>query len=129
MKYRNSGDSCAAENEYLRVFYTENTDCKIKTGFTKRKANKKTVIHCRENCIEWQQFYPVGIRPTSTTEVICQPSSYLESGTLCILVISGCPAYISGLDEGDFLSSRLFDIRNRKKLYVMSEKAFRKIII
>lgn len=113
------------ESEFLKIFYPENTGHKLKIGFTKKKANKKTVIHCRENCIEWQQFYPVGIRPTSTTEVICQPSSYLESGTLCILVISGCPAYISGLDEEAFSSARMFDARHCGKLYVMSERAFR----
>lgn len=98
-----------------------------KIGITQRKAGNKTQIRCENNSVIWIQRYPLGIEPVSEETVICQPSAFMEKDCVCVLVISGKPDIITGLEEGNFLSAKSWERRSTDKLYVMSENAFLKL--
>ena len=103
------------------LFYT---GVNYKIGKTKEAAGKRTQICCKDNAVIWKQQYPLGIAPVSTENVICQPGAFIEKGMVCILVITGKPDIIEGLEDGAFLSAKSWGNADSSKLYVMSEKAF-----
>ena len=103
------------------LFYT---GVNYKIGKTKEAAGKRTQICCKDNAVIWKQQYPLGIAPVSTETVICQPGSFIEKGMVCVLVITGKPDIIEGLEDGAFLSAKSWGSADSSKLYVMSEKAF-----
>ena len=103
------------------LFYT---GVNYKIGKTKEAAGKRTQICCKDNAVIWKQQYPLGIAPVSTENVICQPGAFIEKGMVCVLVITGKPDIIEGLEDGAFLSAKSWGSADSSKLYVMSEKAF-----
>lgn len=109
---------------FIRVIDTNKDGIDYKIGITQKKADKRTRISCKDNNVIWSQTYPLGISPVSEENVICQPSTFIEKGRVSILVISGKPDLIEGLEEGAFLSAGSWDRHSSDKLYVMSEKAF-----
>ena len=106
----------------LRLVEFEHLNTVFKVGVTESAANRHTVIHCEPRGVIWEQIHPVGISPAETRTVICPPS-FLESGKVCILLIDGAPANITGLDEDIYLSAK----REYREggLYVMSVAAFK----
>lgn len=112
---------------FLIVNYFNKNGIDYKIGVTRKKANKRTRIHCKNNHVIWEQIYPLGRSPVSMETVICQPSSFMEKKRICVLVIAGKPDGISGLEEGVFLSAQSLNGFATNKLYVMSEKAFSKL--
>ncbi len=99
--------------------------CYIKNAFTQKRANKKVAIQCNDEQIVWERAYFCGqpARPQIETTVICKPSFLINDKECSILVISGKPSMIGGLDEG--IISAVQDINkgiDDKKLYVMSKK-------
>ena len=93
--------------------------------FTARRANKRTIINCVDNYIEWEQLpmlpmsrgcvYGIKERILSVT-----PSKeYVR-----IVVIMGKPTVITGLDDGIFRSANKFD---EGYVNVMSETRFKKL--
>lgn len=111
-------------NNKILVEYLNKNGVDYKIGVTRRKANKRTRIHCKNNHVIWEQIYPLGWHPVSEETVICQPSAFMEKGVVCVLVVAGKPNGISGLEEGVFLSAQSWDSSNPNKFYVMTEKAF-----
>ena len=105
-----------------RILYYTGVNYKI--GKTKEAAGKRTQICCKDNAVIWKQQYPLGIAPVSTENVICQPGAFIEKGMVCVLVITGKPDIIEGLEDGAFLSAKSWGSADSSKLYVMSEKAF-----
>ena len=103
------------------LFYT---GVNYKIGKTKEAAGKRTQICCKDNAVIWKQQYPLGIAPVSTENVICQPGAFIEKGMVCVLVITGKPDIIEGLEDGAFLSAKSWGSADSSKLYVMSEKTF-----
>ena len=90
-----------------------------------KKAGRGTRIHCRENgTVYWEQFYPFGgmSQPQREEFVLMKPKC--ESGECTIVVISGKPAMIIGLDECGFVSAKGAR-KNESDIYVMSEAAFK----
>ena len=55
--------SIQEETEYLNIYYLHTEARPYKIIFTKRKANKRTKIHCTGNQIIWERMYPLGISP------------------------------------------------------------------
>ncbi len=106
----------------LQVVEFTHLDTTFKIGVTNETANRHTVIHCEANGVVWEQLYPVGISPAETRSVICPPA-FLERGKVCILLIDGYPANITGLDEAIYLSAKR-EYRDGG-LYVMSTAAFK----
>ena len=63
--------------------------------------------------------------PIPTVAPTYQPSALMEPDTFCLVVISGQPNTVSGLDEGIFSSlGKLHADSPKDKLYVMSEHTF-----
>lgn len=93
--------------------------------FTKKRANKYSIIHCVNNTVEWEQF-PVLPRVAGRYHGIREPIISLAPSEDCIkiLVIKGKPNSITGLDDGNFRSIHRYDERF---INVMSEARFKEI--
>ena len=99
----------------ISIEYLNKNGVNYKIGKTKEAAGKRTQICCKDNAVIWKQQYP---------HVICQPGAFIEKGMVCVLVITGKPDIIEGLEDGAFLSAKSWGNADSGKLYVMSEKAF-----
>ena len=114
----------STSDSYISVEYLSKNGVNYKIGKTKEAAGKRTQICCKDNAVIWKQQYPLGIAPVSTENVICKPGAFIEKGMVCVLVITGKPDIIEGLEDGAFLSAKSWGSADSSKLYVMSEKAF-----
>ena len=98
---------------------------KYEIYFTRKRANKYSIIHCKNNTIEWEQFpfLPriMGRRYGEREPIISlSPSKELVR----IFVIMGKPNSIIGLDEGIFRSIHKYD---ENYINVMSEARFKEL--
>lgn len=112
------------ENEFYKTIYFERQDKPYYVYVSKRTANKGTQIHCREDgAVYWEQLYLFGgmSRVSSEENVLIKP--YANKEKIQIVLISGKPGAINGLDEGIFVSSR--GKKRENCIYVMSETAFK----
>ncbi len=90
---------------------------------TLKKAGKRTEINCGADII-WKQIYPVShLAPAIETAVITKPN-FAEKGERGIVLISGKPLVITGLDDGHIVSSR-GKVKSDDDIYVMSSAAFK----
>ena len=91
--------------------------------FTRKRANKYSIIHCKNTTIEWEQF-PVLPRVAGRVDGKREPIIKLAPSKDCIriFVIMGKPNSIIGLDEGIFRSIHKYD---ENYLNVMSEARFK----
>ena len=103
----------------ISIEYLSKNGVNYKIGKTREAAGKRTQICCKDNAVIWKQQYPLGIAPVSTETVICQPGSFIEKGMVCVLVITGKPDIIEGLEDGAFLSAKSWGSADSSKLYVM----------
>lgn len=123
-RYRRFG-KVVAENELCKTVTLFADGLKYVVYVTKKAATKATQIHCRENgTVYWVQFYPFGgMMDASTVETaLIKPAR--QKDEICIVLITGRPAVITGLDEGIFVSAKQ-RIRKDTDIYVMSETAFK----
>lgn len=112
-----------AENERFQTTEFCFRDIEFSLHILKRKANKHTTIHCAENGgVTLEQAYPVGISPLRETTTILHPGE-IENNKVTILVITGAPGWITGLDQGVVHSSRYGC--QKTGFYVMSESALK----
>ena len=93
--------------------------------FPRKRANKYSIIHCKNTMIEWEQF-PVLPRIAGRRYGIREPiiSVAPTKESVRIVVILGKPNSITGLDEGNFRSVHKYD---EPYINVMSEARFREI--
>ncbi len=93
--------------------------------FTRKRANKYSIIHCKNNTIEWEQF-PIMPRIAGRMYGICEPiiSIAPTKESVRIVVILGKPNSITGLDEGIFRSVHKYD---EAYINVMSAARFKEI--
>ncbi len=109
--------------EKMNLVRFSDGDKNYEVYFTAKRANKRTIINCVDNCIEWEQLpmlpmsrgcvYGIKERILSVT-----PSKeYVR-----IVVIMGKPTVITGLDDGIFRSANKFD---DNYVNVMSETRFK----
>ena len=93
--------------------------------FTRKRANKYSIIHCKNNRIEWEQF-PVLPRIAGRMYGKREPIITLAPTKNCIriFVVKGKPNSITGLDEGIFRSVHKYD---ESYINVMSEARFKEI--
>lgn len=90
---------------------------------TRARASKATRIECRESGdIVWVQQYPNGISPAIEERVLLRAQDALRAGGAPLVVISGRPGVIIGLDEGVF---RSVHAPRADGVCVMSEAAFK----
>ena len=104
------------------VKFEEDTK-KYEIYFTRNRANRYSIIHCKNNTIEWEQF-PVLPRIAGRRYGIREPIVKLAPSKDCIriFVIMGKPNSIIGLDEGIFRSIHKYD---ENYINVMSESRFK----
>ena len=101
----------------------EDDNKKYEIYFTRKRANRYSIIHCKNNTIEWEQF-PVLPRIAGRRYGIREPIIKLAPSKDCIriFVIMGKPNSIIGLDEGIFRSTHKYD---ENYINVMSESRFK----
>ncbi len=118
-----SKNDCVFENVNLVKF--EHNSKNYEVYLTKKHANKYSFIHCKNNTIEWEQF-PVLPRLLGTSRGYTTPLITLTPPSNCvkIVVISGKPNCITGLDEGIFRSVHKYD---ENHINVMSSERFREL--
>ena len=103
----------------------EDDNKKYEIYFTRKRANRYSIIHCKNNTIEWEQF-PVLPRIAGRRYGIREPIIKLAPSKDCIriFVIMGNPNSIIGLDEGIFRSIHKYD---ENYINVMSEARFKEL--
>ena len=103
----------------------EDDNKKYEIYFTRRRANKYSIIHCKNNTIEWEQF-PVLPRIVGRRYGIREPiiSIAPTKEYVRIVVILGKPNSITGLDEGIFRSIHKYD---ENCINVLSEARFKEL--
>ena len=103
----------------------ENENKKYEIYFTRKRANKYSIIHCKNNTIEWEQF-PILPRIMGRRYGIREPIISIAPTKECvrIVVILGKPNCITGLDEGVFRSIHKYD---ENFINVMSETRFKEL--
>ncbi len=92
---------------------------------TAQKASHASHIHCKpDGMIYWEQLYPFGgiSTPSHVSSILIKPET--EPGVITIVIISGKPGVITGLDEGRCKSHR-GRLKSSDDFYVMSEAAFK----
>ena len=112
------------ENELYKTVCFEKNEKQYIVYVSKKKAGKGTHIHCRDNgAVYWEQLYPFGGMSRASSEecVLIKPN--IQKSVIQIVLISGKPRSINGLDEGIFVSSR--GKKRDECIYVMSETAFK----
>ena len=103
----------------------EDDNKKYEIYFTRKRANRYSIIHCKNNTIEWEQF-PVLPRIVGRMYGIREPIISFAPTKECvrIIVILGKPNSITGLDEGNFRSIHKYD---ENYINVMSEARFKEL--
>lgn len=103
----------------------EDDNKKYEIYFTRKRANKHSVIHCKNNTIQWDQL-PILPRIAGRTHGTREPIISLAPTKECvrIVVILGKPGSITGLDEGTFRSIHKYD---ENYINVMSEARFKNL--
>ena len=101
----------------------EDDNKKYEIYFTRKRANKHSGIHCKNNTIVWEQL-PILPRIADRTHGTREPIISLAPTKECvrIVVILGKPGSITGLDEGTFRSIHKYD---ENYINVMSEARFK----
>ena len=114
---------CFSDKVGLVKFEDENK--KYEIYFTRKRANKYSIIHCKNSAIEWEQF-PVLPRIVGRRYGIRETIISIAPTKECvrIVVILGKPNCITGLDEGVFRSIHKYD---ENYINVMSEARFKNL--
>ena len=98
---------------------------KYEIFFIRKRANRYSIINCKNNTIEWEQF-PVLPRIDGRLYGKREPIMSIGPTKECvrIIVILGKPNSITGLDEGVFRSIHKYD---ENYINVMSEAHFKEL--
>ena len=92
---------------------------------TLRKANKRVIVTCSGHTVSAVRLIPVTIHtPATEQEFNIDVAEIANDGAIAIVVISGKPGLIKGLDEGIFVSAG-GERKGKNDVYVMSETRFR----
>ena len=111
------------ENDALRLYELNFDGHTFAVYVTKEKATKKSVVHCYSwGSVTLEKIYPNGISPVSEVTNLFQPE-LIKKDKITVLLISGSPGNIVGLDNGIVYSARRG--YENGKFYVMSLSAFK----
>ena len=89
----------------------------------KKNLNKRTFVHCAATGgVTLELVYPSGISPAREVVSIFHPAG-IEKGKVTVLLVSGTPGIITGLDNGVVHSARYGCLK--EGFYVMSASAFK----
>ncbi|MBQ7822408.1 MAG: YgjV family protein [Clostridia bacterium] len=108
--------------EFTNISHILHNGVKYRIIFTNKRADKRSVIHCKGNSISWEQL-PLLPRLAGRTYGDKQVLSSFDDkyDGITVFVIKGKPGSITGLDDGMFGSANKFD---EDHINVMSEARF-----
>ena len=111
-----------AETELLDIYTVSLGEKKYKVYMFKKITDSRTVIHCKDNCLYYEQkplfWHLAGKR---YGEKIAFFKAEKEKDVETIVVIKGVPDGIVGIDDGVFSSYKEY---NPEKINVMIKKHF-----
>lgn len=115
------------QDEFCKYFKVDFGGKTYDIAVTKRTANRYSVITCSDRSVVWAQM-PFSAMAAGNGYGESIPEFELtvhekQAGVIRIIVISGKPNHIKGLDEGIFRSSR--NPGNDTNVHVMSTAAFK----
>ena len=120
-----------AETEYAKTYEFMHQNRIYQATLIKRRANKYSVIHCKDNSIIWEQkprLYLMNAQFVGDIKgqrkVIVGVAGKKGNGVIKLFIISGKPSGISGLDDGVFHSFPQTDFSD-KYAYVMTMAEFK----
>ncbi len=98
------------ETAFVKVYDLAENNNKYKIVLSKRRANRRSIIHCVDNQIEWEQF-PLLPRIWAGRLSDKLPIYKFEKpkNETVIFVINGEPRGVTGLDDGLFRGVKKFD--------------------
>ena len=92
---------------------------------TNKKATKRIIVTCSGHTVSAVHLYPVTHHTVASEEEFnIDVADMLDKNAVALVVISGKPGLIKGLDEGIFVSANNSSHRNGRIL-VMSEARFK----
>ena len=92
---------------------------------TLNKTDKRVIVTCSGHTVSALRLIPVTIHtPATEVEFNIDVAGMANDGAVAIVVISGKPGLIKGLDEGIFVSAG-GERKGKDQIYVMSEARFR----
>lgn len=111
------------ENDALELYELDFEGLPFAIYVTKERAVKKSVVKCYSwGSVSLERIYPNGISPVSEVKNLFHPE-LIKKAKVTVLLISGSPGNITGLDNGIVYSARRgYEVGN---LYVMSKSAFK----
>ena len=102
------GDAPKQNLEHFYLYNLKLNDIAVNLYVSKKRATKRAHIHCTESGdIMWEQFYLFGgmSRPYREKKYVLKPQC--DKTSIAIVVVSGNPQEITGLDNGFFRSSQM----------------------
>ena len=90
---------------------------------TKEQAGRHTAVHCVAGAVIWEQNDPLGAGIAKDRHVITK-KKFCERGQRGVVVISGAPATLAGLDMGGFLAAESTPAAS-DDVYVLTGAAFK----
>ena len=110
--------------EKMNLVRFSDGDKNYEVYFTAKCANKRTIINCVDNYIEWEQLPLLAMSRGSVYGIKKERILSVKPSKeyVRIVVIMGKPTVITGLDDGIFRSANKFD---ESFVNVMSESRFK----
>ena len=91
---------------------------------TIKRADKRIIVTCARHTVLGERLIPVTIHTVAKEVEFNIDIAGMADDCVAIIVISGKPGLIKGLDEGLFVSAS-GTAKDKKFIYVMSEARFR----
>ncbi len=107
-----------------RTYYFEYNGKHILIKKTLKRADKRVIVTCAGHTVQGVRLVPVTIHTVAKEVDFNIDVAGMTGDGAAIVVISGKPGLIKGLDEGIFVSAN-GDPKDKKCVYVMSEARFR----
>lgn len=112
-------------DENCRTYSFEYKGNRIQIKKTMKRADKRVIVTCSGHTVSAVRLIPVTIHtPATEEEFNIDVAEIANDGAVAIVVISGKPGLIKGLDEGIFVSAG-GDGKGKNRVFVMSEARFR----
>ena len=123
--YLKNRKNSTIEQRTKTVFF-DNEGVSYRVIITKKRANKLSIIQCKNSTILWEQipFLYLRYNERGRGNIVDSIPVSIDKNIVTLFIIKGKPRSIWGLDEGIFRSSKQMDV---SCVNVMSEKKFKEL--